>query len=248
MPQLTMRRLKDSVKARLPATVQQWLELKANIRDVRRGKRLVPEQALEARFLNAIEFLESRNVSAWDYLEFGVYNGSSLACMSRVLRRSGVNSVRMFGFDSFEGLPAEAVDDDEGHWRPGQFKMDLNFTLDFLRKANVDMKRVTLVKGWFKDTLTSDFIRTHGLTRAGVVMVDCDIYSSSKTSLAFAVQLFGADTVVFFDDWHSGGLADRDLGQKKAFEEFLLEHPDLRSEEFPDYGGNSKAFVLSWLS
>jgi hypothetical protein len=76
-------------------------------------------------------------------------------------------------------------------------------------------------------------------------MVDCDIYASTKPALAFCAPLIGDEAVVFFDDWFSGGLADRNEGEKRAFEEFLSAHPEFKAEDFGDYGCNSKAFVLS---
>ena len=57
-----------------------------------------------------------------DYLEFGVYNGSSLACAFRAFNEVGAPKVRLFGFDSFQGLPADATA--EGVWAEGEFRMD----------------------------------------------------------------------------------------------------------------------------
>ena len=41
-----------------------------------------------------------------DYLEFGVYQGSSLIMAFHLARRYRLNTMRFFAFDSFAGLPA----------------------------------------------------------------------------------------------------------------------------------------------
>jgi hypothetical protein len=181
-----------------------------------------------------------------DYLEFGVYNGTSLACAHRALVEVGARPVRMFGFDSFQGLPKDAATEvGGGVWRPGEFRMDEKFTRQFLTDQGVDWTRVRLVKGWFSDSLNAATLQRHGIRKASLIMVDCDIYSSSKTVLDFCEPLIVDRAVVFFDDWFSGGLAEKNQGEKRAFDEMLAAHPELSAEEFGDYGSNSKVFVVS---
>ncbi len=57
------------------------------------------------------------------------------------------------------------------------------------------------MKGWFKDTLTPETCREHSLTKASLIMVDCDIYAASRECLRFCEPLIRDRAVVFFDDW-----------------------------------------------
>ena len=57
--------------------------------------------------------------SVGDYLEFGVFAGASMICAWNVLNDMGIDHVRMFGFNSFEGMPDAASTDDGGHFKPG---------------------------------------------------------------------------------------------------------------------------------
>jgi hypothetical protein len=42
--------------------------------------------------------------------------------------------------------------------------------------------------------------------------------------------------LIFFDDWGGGAELDKsDLGEKKAFDEFLKDNPQLNAEEFGSY-------------
>src|ERR1019366_9352955 len=75
------------------------------------------------------------------YLEFGVYSGLTINHIAKQVEQT------VYGFDSFAGLPER--------WRDslgaGHFKVQL------LPKV---MPNVTLVKGWFDQTLP-EFLKTH---------------------------------------------------------------------------------------
>jgi hypothetical protein len=48
-----------------------------------------------------------------------------------------------------------------------------------------------------------------------------------------------------FDDWKCGGLDERNLGEKKAFDEFMEENPDFKSEPLEPYSENSMVFLMT---
>lgn len=208
------------------------------------GRRLVPESALTACCRDALSLLKRKapDEPLGDYLEFGCH-GPSLAAMYRALDEVGAAEVRLFGFDSFEGLPASADADDGGHWEPGQFGCSVRWTRRFLTRKGVDWNRVVLVKGWFRDTLTDDLRRRHRLNAAGVIMIDCDMYESTREALTFCAPLIRERAVVLFDDW--ADLADRNLGEKRAFEEFLGTNPEFVAEELPSYADYAKVFLVT---
>lgn len=213
---------------------------------VRNGFRLVPEEAYEAcveRLLDRLQEEDPREPRG-DYLEFGVCHGASVACMYRVTERRGLTSMRLFGFDSFEGLPAEAAAPEEGPWQPGQYRSPIDFTRRFLDAGGIDWQRTELIKGWFSDTLTDETRERYGISHASVIMVDCDIYSSASEALRFCAPLIHERAAILFDDWHAAGLAERGQGEKRAFHEFLGAHPEFEAIPEPAYGRNSEAFIL----
>ena len=103
-----------------------------------------------------------------------------MACTHSILRHAGLNHMRLIGFDSFEGMPSGA--EKEG-WHKGQYRSSIQATRSYLKRRQVDLERVTLVKGWFKDTLTEETRRDHTIEKASLIMVDCDIYSSCRRML-----------------------------------------------------------------
>lgn len=216
-------------------------------RRVSRRNRLVPERELQSSFRKALELLIDRGgaVKVGDYLEFGVYNGSSMLCMHRALGEVGLKSPRLIGFDSFEGLPSDV---EEGAWRRGDFKSTFEFTQAVLSLSGIDWTRVVLVKGWFEDALNVELARHHRIEKASVIMIDCDLYSAAKEALQFSRPFIKDEVVIVFDDWHSGGLAEKGMGEKRAFDEFLAANPELSSKPLEDisgYSARASAFLVT---
>lgn len=219
-----------------PVSVQNWLRnerLKMKISD---GFRLVPTAELARIHRKIVQWLlagrEPQTIG--DYVEFGVFFGSSLATMHHVLDEFGLRHVRLFGFDSFEGLPDIAAVDDEGFWKPGYLRMTQKNAEKYLTREGVDWQRVVLTKGWFCDTLTPELVARHRIEKASIIMVDCTLYSSARDALNFCAPLIKDRAVILFDDWFAGDLAEKNLGEKKAFAEFLAAHPELEAEDLGD--------------
>jgi hypothetical protein len=220
------------------AAIQDWLINRFRI------KVAWQSPGLEVCLKDAIAWLaeEGSGGEIGDYLEFGVYQGNTLIAMHQVLEKEPkAAKIRLFGFDSFQGLPPEAAEEG-GVWSPGQYRCEREFTEARLEEAGVKKERVKLVEGFFADSLTPMLPIELGIERAGIVMIDCDLYSSSREALEFCRPLFGERTVILFDDWHSTG---EEAGEKKAFHELLKAEPSLEAEEVPAFHSNGAVFRLT---
>ncbi|TPG53403.1 class I SAM-dependent methyltransferase [Roseomonas nepalensis] len=203
---------------------------------------LVPETDFANCVASAIQRLqlEEPGEAFGNYLEFGVSRGTSMACVFHVLQQAGLSRARLIGFDSFRGLPPEAAG--QG-WPPGAYHSTLSATRRYLASEGVDLKRVELVPGWFRDTLTPARRTALSIGKASLIMIDCDIYSASKEALAFCAPLIGERAILVFDDW--GWRSDHgDIGQKEAFEEFMARNPDLRAEPLDAYIPQARVFLM----
>ena len=196
----------------------------------------MPVQELEGAYRRALGYLRDETpYPVGDYLEFGVYRGDSLLCMARIRREFGL-TFRLFGFDSFEGLPPLQPGDESLGWSPGWFRSSYARTRRRVRKAGLGRDEATLVKGWFDKTLTPELRRKNNVEKASTIMIDCDLYSSTRTALEFCAPLIRDETIVFLDDWDGGnGLAERGEGEARAFAEFLEQHPELEADPFDTY-------------
>jgi O-methyltransferase len=238
-----------------PATLQNRVEReRQRVRkdeldaQIRNRTRLLPEllefRTLISRGLRDLSTRHGRE-SLGDYLEFGVYNGTSLTCMYQELQALGLDHIRLFGFDSFQGFPPTAADEDEGRWQPGRCHSPLEFTTAVLEAEGVDLSRATLVPGWFSNTLNEVTRRTHKIAKASVIMIDCDLYSSTKEALRFCLPLIGHEALVLFDEWTISRIPDKNMGEKRAFQEFLEEHPTFSAIPYGQYAKRSQAFMVS---
>jgi hypothetical protein len=236
-----------------PAPVRSWVERqRARIREaelrakIRERGRLVPEKELRGLLSRGLRTLIDRHGrdSLGSYLEFGVYNGTSLLCMYRELELLGLDRVRLFGFDSFQGLPPHAALEDEGRWQPGRCHAPLEFTTAVLDSEGVDWQRVSLVPGWFSETLTPATRQALRLEKASVIMIDCDLYSSSREALDFCGPLIQDEALILFDEFHPRGLAGKRVGERRAFEEFLREWSCFSAEPFGKYAPRTETFLV----
>lgn len=179
-----------------------------------------------------------------DYYEFGIYRGGSFAAAQRACRDLGIESTRFYGFDSFQGLPpVEGVDETDGIFYEGQYAAPKDAVVRNLTAEGVDWDRTTLVEGFFSESLTEETKRAHPFRRVGVALIDCDLYSSTREVLTWLESYLVDGSILLFDDWESFG-DDGDLGQKRAFAEFLTEHPDIRAEPLLSFEPHGEAFVL----
>jgi O-methyltransferase len=203
---------------------------------------LVPEAEFTdccVRAIRELRALDPREPTG-DYLEFGVSRGTSLACTSRALASENALDVRMFGFDSFRGLPPEAAH--EG-WKPGTFHSSKRATEAYLRQHATNLNRILLIDGWFSDTLNHSTRIKHGLSHVSLVMLDCDTYTASRDALRFTAPLIRDRAVIFCDDWGAKS-SQRRAGQKEAFEEFLNDSKTLNARQLPSYCSSARVFLL----
>jgi O-methyltransferase len=235
-----------------PRTHKKWGDYFAIKRHVEAGgAELIDEDELRREQKRSVEYLLNAlgKKTIGEYLEFGVYYGSSLACMYDTLVSLGITQTRLFGFDSFEGLPHSEFKGDQ-HWDEGDFCSSEHFAKKYLMRRGIEWNRVVLEKGWFCDTLTEEFLQIHGIEKASLIMIDCDMYLSAKQALMFCGSLIKDETIIFFDDWNAGKLAERNEGEKRAFDEFLKEHPQLDAAEFGAYsyqGRNHAKIFRVWV-
>lgn len=206
---------------------------------------LVPPENLEVFFSSCIELLRKfKGGDLGDYLEFGVFNGSSMASMSKALEDSG-GSMRRFGFDAFEGLPDGAEHEDDGVWKKGFYACSFEDMQRGLRKKNINPDEITWVKGWYNETLKPELAKAQNIDNVGIAFIDCDTYSSAKSVLDFLAPLIDKPAILVFDDWKLNDLDVKEMGEYRAFNEFLSQNPHLHATEIASYNRKSKAFLVT---
>lgn len=187
---------------------------------------------------------EIRGSDPGDYYEFGLFRGYTFLCAYQACRELNLEKTRFYGFDSFQGLPpVEGIDKGEGEFFEGQFACSKEKVLNNLTKHGMDLSRTVLIEGFYDTILTEELRSCHPFKRVAVALFDCDLYSSTQDALNWLAPFLADDSILLFDDWYSFG-DNKELGQQKAFEEFLQKAVRFYAEplwEFPKHG---RAFRL----
>lgn len=126
-------------------------------------------------------------------LEFGVGKGES----TRII----AEHMPVIGFDSWLGLPE--------FWRPG-------YPQGSFAHPPLTIPNAEFVDGWYEDTLPDfDFAL---YDRIGLIHIDCDLYSSTRTVLENAGPSITAGTFIVFDEWH--GYDNCEAFEQRAWREY----------------------------
>ena len=184
--------------------------------------------------------------AAIDYLEFGVYTGSSFCHSIRCCKYTEklnpkVLNTKFYGFDSFSGFGE--ISEEDKH----PFYTDSNFDTSF-ENVNNRVKKISkggnfkLIKGFFNESLKKG-ANSIGISKSRIIFIDSDTYSSAQEALEFCIPTLQLGTFIILDDFFSykGSL---DKGVSKAFYEFI----NIAKVEVRDiftYGMGGKVFVVS---
>lgn len=142
-------------------------------------------------------------------MEFGVASGKSINFLARHLPDE-----RLYGFDSFEGLPEDWIHTHrKGHFAQAIPEVEPN---------------VELVVGLFGDALPG-FLAHHG-DPVSYLHIDCDLYSSTKEIFELLGDRIRAGTVIVFDEYFN--YPSWREHEYKAFMEFV----EARNVEFSYIG------------
>lgn len=204
---------------------------------------LVPPETLKMFFADCIERLKMvKGENVGDYLEFGVFNGSSIGSAYMTAKKMGA-SMQFFGFDSFEGLP-DGTDEEHDILQKGFYRCPFEKTTECLQRRGVNTDDITWVKGVYSESLTDEAIESHGIGNIGIVFVDCDTYSSSKAVLEFLAPLITSPAIICFDDWRLYDMDVKGTGEYRSFNEFLETYTHIKAKRIPSYNRKSESFLL----
>jgi hypothetical protein len=167
------------------------------------------------------------------FVECGTYTGGALAFALRSFLRLGDQSRKIYGFDSFEGMPN--ISEEDGDWasmwlygeelknigrelKRGRLvgsdvnRADYQQCWQLLSDSGYPVERIHLVKGWFQNTLPAV---KQEIGDIAVLRLDGDFYLSTKCCLENLFDQVSNGGVVILDDY---GLFE---GCRKATDEFL---------------------------
>jgi len=173
-----------------------------------------------------------------DVYMYGVWSGMSTKFISDYLSTNQIEYNKMFGFDSFVGLPEEKeFIKHPGHTLGKYSSVDLykDTCINTMEKiqTGVGNDKLKLIPGFYEDVLDKELTRTEKMWDASFIDLDVDLCSSAITVLDFMCEsaLVISGTVIYFDDWgatpeYKGGVS---LAWKTIVEKHSLEYEEIFS-------------------
>lgn len=156
-----------------------------------------------------------------DVVELGCYRGAMALWLRAQLDWLGLADRRVHVFDSFQGLPAPGSHDEASGLREGEFACGVDEVIAAHRAWGLRLP--VIHPGWFRDTLPSQLPDTVAFAH-----VDCALYESTVTSLAYCVPVLAAGAPLVIsgyggaDSTHQA-LSRRCSGVRRACEHFFGE-------------------------
>ena len=172
-----------------------------------------------------------------DFAEFGVAGGTSLSAFARLInvfdpyKTNKIAKRKLYGFDTFEGLPFFDAEKDSGVSVPNDMKkggfnssLEYNSLLDWTKKYDF----IKLYKGTFDKTLDKFFEENKHASFA-LIHIDCDLHQSTIDALKPTIERLNVGGIILFD------------------EIFHMQYPGETSGFFEVYNGLPKNFTLEFV-
>ena len=193
-----------------------------------------------------------------DYVEFGVYQGSSMTSsytnysqfklwLDQQVRSNEAWRRQLFadfqdympvfhGLDTFEGMPEN---NEENRLFGADTFMSNYESVRSLISKTIPEQQYRLYKGLFNDT--SDELVLNLKDNIAIAHIDADLYFSARDALNIIKSRIQTGTVILFDDYNAFN-ADKNKGERLAFKEFRADF-HLEFESWFSYGYSGHAFL-----
>lgn len=189
----------------------------------------------------ALNLLSARGQTSGGYFEFGLYSGFSFWFANNLANEFALK-LEFHGFDSFAGLPESEVDIHR-NWQPGNYACTLEQVTSSLDKWQMPLP-YALHQGWYSRPFFEEIERKHHLPDPIVVVIDCDLYESTREVLQMLRPLLRPGTLMLFDDFNAFA-CDPSHGERRAFREFEVLHSAFQKAHMFSFGAYGEAFEVA---
>ena len=188
-----------------------------------------------------MRFLQFNHIKG-DYLEFGCYGGRTFGLAHKYKHIAGLN-MKLYGFDSFQGLPKPKGIDVHIQWDEGALAMSMKDFTEKLKEYEIKETEYLLIPEFYDESLKANPPKKIGLKNAALVYIDCDLYESTVPVLNYILPVLQTGTIVAFDDFYCFD-GDPERGGQLALKEFLQRNPEIKMVEYSNIGWHGKSFII----
>lgn len=194
-------------------------------------------------FLSIARFLHLNRPITGYYFEFGCNEANTIRMAWNAFHH--LFDLTYVGFDSFEGLPEISEIDRQAIWKKGKLAYAERKFVDTVVSHGIPKSRLITVPGFYDESLTPALAQELLPTKAAVIYVDCDLYTSTVSVLKWIPEFLQVGTVVVFDDWNCF-CGDPNRGERRAWKEFLATRPNLNFERFVSTAEGQAFIFVGW--
>ena len=196
--------------------------------------------------LKKVHYLSTIEDVDGDYLEFGVFTGSSFChsircCKSLAKLNPKTLNTKFYGFDSFAGFGTLAEDDKHPFYTDENFATSLPAVKRRAHRVAGDIK-FQLIPGFFSDSLRVGASQL-GIKKSRIIFIDSDTYSSASQALTFCISTVQEGSFIILDDYYSYRGSEH-KGVKRAFHEFVVQS-NIKVRHVFTYGLGGVVYVVS---
>ena len=192
-------------------------------------------------FYNAFRALWYNRIDG-DYAEFGCWSGSTFWLAHLESRKHG-HQARLWAFDSFQGLPAvESAKDEHPSWNRGGLSMSLEEFHQVCARDGVPRSAYEVVPGFYHDTIDR-MGPTDQPVNIALAFIDCDMYSSARSVLAFLMPRLKHGMIIAFDDYFCW-TATQLSGERRAMLDYFGGNSQWNLLPFMQFGWFGQSFVV----
>jgi len=172
-------------------------------------------------FVRTFDFLKDNRIRG-DYHEFGCHRVRTFRMALTEARRHGLDRMKFWAFDSFEGLPEHQADHNVEIWKRGALATSVDRFRELVEEHGIYTDRIHTIKGFYDQSLTPELQRQFrdNEDKIALVNIDCDLYESAVPVFRFIEPLLQEGTVLYIDDLFAGYKGSPEKGVGKAFREF----------------------------
>ena len=190
-------------------------------------------------------YVTAHDATYGDYLEFGVFTGSSfnfaVKANKKIEKIYGKMNCEFIGFDSFQGFGEIKKNDENPSFQNAIFSVDEKKVIKNIEK-NTKGQKMRIIKGFYKDTIKNKTTTDLKIDKSRVVMIDCDLKESAYLALEFIKPSIQEGTIILFDDYNYFK-GNKDKGEYAAFSDFQKKYPEILFRRSFDYGYSGRAFI-----
>ena len=178
-----------------------------------------------------------------DYAEFGCHGGTTFGLAYHESRQVGFPR-KLWAFDSFAGLPPQAVlEDDHPEWIAGAMRTGLDEFHLLCRYNRIPRSDYEVIPGYYEVTLADTSLEGGLPSNISLAYIDCDLYSSTLCVLKFLLPRLKHGMILAFDDYYCWS-GTQVSGERRACAEIFLNAKEWALVPYVQFGWAGMSFLV----